>query len=222
MIQRILIIMQIWLVSTLAMGQSESKTINSIKRDQSYLYEEATAKDAGEAYQLAYELLKQRIKEYITEEKNSSTTIESAIQQIQMRRGDLTRVFLYVKKENIKRETQEETKEAEVKENTSNGDYALKLPVSWQQAIIDELLKCETIAEAKALLSRQKAEFKVKRYGSFATCSDKSTCFWIVSDTNGNLLTVLGPGIDTRTDFRTLSKKSVTLNNNSIWFTIAK
>lgn len=255
MIHRIFFLMQICFMSALvAMGQSDTKTINSIKRDKSYIYEEATAKDADEAYQTASELLKQRIEEFVAEEKKLRTAeniiirdMKSYTEQIQMQRGDLTRVFLYVKKKDIlpaetnvsvmhndnkveetKKEKQDIDMEAKVEVVevadvvADSGDESLKLPVAWQQSVIDRLLECRTIAEAKVMLSRQKAEFKVKRYGTFTTCSDKSACFWIASDEQGNLLTILGPGTEQRTNFRTLSKETVNISNNAMWFTLAK
>ena len=223
MIRRIVIIMQIWFVSVLAMGQSESKTINTIKRDKSYLYEEATDKDSGEAYQTAYELLRKRIEDAMGgKELHTAIDVKSKIEQIQMRRGDLTRVFLYVKKNFFEKETQEEMEKAEPKGFTHSGDASLKLPIVWQQAVIDGLLKCKTIAEAKIFLNRQKAEFKVKRYGIYSTCPDKPSCFWITNDEHGNLLTVLGPEIEQRTNFKTLSKETVNIGSNAIWFTLAK
>ena len=251
MTQRILLLVHFCLIAALAMGQSDSKTINSIKRDNSYLYEEATAKDADEAYQSASELLKRRIEEYVAEEKKLRTAeniiikdMKSCTEQIQMQRGDMTRVFLYVKKKDIlpaeanvsvmhndnkveepKKKDKDKDKgsvpEAKIEEITDT-DSSLKLPVAWQQEVIDDLLACKTVAEAKNLLSRQKAEFKVKRYGSYATCSDKTACFWITGDESGNLLTVLGPGAEERTNFRTLSKETVNINSNATWFTIAK
>lgn len=247
MTQRILLLVHFCLIAALAMGQSDSKTINSIKRDNSYLYEEATAKNADEAYQSASGLLKRRIEEYVAEEKKLRTAeniiikdMKSCTEQIQMQRGDMTRVFLYVKKKDIlpaeanvsvmhndnkvedpKKKDKESVPEAKIEEITDT-DSSLKLPVAWQQEVIDDLLVCKTIAEAKNLLSRQKSEFKVKRYGTYATCSDKTACFWVTSDENGNLLTVLGPGVEERTNFRTLSKETVNINSNATWFIIAK
>ena len=246
MIRRILLLMQICLVSILAMGQSDSKTINSIKRDNAYLYEEVTAKDAKEAYDSAYELLERRVKAYAKEEKNlrsaENIIIKDITQQIQMQRGDMTRVFLYVKKkdilpaegevivihnENKKDENSQKEETAKVPEATiegipASGDESLKLQVAWQQEVIDSLLKCKTIREAKAQLSRQKVEYRVKRYGSFSTCSDSSACFWITIDNQGNVVSIWGPGKEERTNFRTLTKETAYIDNKAIWFTIAK
>lgn len=271
MIQRILLLMHVCLISTLAMGQSDSKTINSIKRDNAYLYEEVTAKDADEAYQLAYELLRQRVDAYVKEEKglkSAENIIIKDTQQIQMQRGDMIRVFLYVKKKDIqpvesnvaiirndnnkKAETpQKENKESSAFETTieviqapadepaqnfsdetaqtsgdepvwNSGDESLKLQAAWQQDMIEDLLKCKTIAQAKVLLNRLKAEYKVKRYGSYATCPNKATCFWITSDEQGNLLSVWGAGTGERTNFRTLTRETVNIDSKAVWFTMAK
>lgn len=250
MTKRTLIMVCIGLMSLMAMGQSDSKTINTIKRDKSYIYEEATAKDADEAYQSARELLRLRIEEYIAEEKKLRKAekiivrdVENVTEEIKMQRGELTRVFLYVKKKNIlpaevnvsvmnndNKATDGKTQEKGTDAETENaeaeapqGDSAYKLPIAWQQDVIDRLLGCRTLAEARTLLGREKAEYRVKRYGTSATCADKTACFWITGDADGRLVTVLGPGSAERTNFRTLSKETGSIGSEAvIWFTLAK
>ena len=249
MTKRILTIVCIGLLSVMAMGQSDSKTINTIKRDKSYIYEESTAKDADEAYQSARELLRLRIEEYIAEEKKLRKAekiivrdVESVTEEIKVQRGELTRVFLYVKKKNIlpaeanvsvmdndnKTQDEKTVVEAEAESvaneaEASPGDSANKLPIAWQQNVIDKLLGCRTLAEARSVLGREKAEYRVKRYGTPATCADKTACFWITGDADGRLITVLGPGSTERTNFKTLSKEAGNIGSEAaIWFTLAK
>lgn len=240
----------IGLMSLMTMGQSDSKTINTIKRDKSYIYEEATAKDAEEAHQSARELLRLRIEEYIAEEKKLRKAekiivrdVESVTEEIKMQRGELTRVFLYVKKKNIlpaevnvsvmnndnkvtdgKTQTEESEPEAKAEDvEVSPGDSTYKLPIAWQQDVIDKLLGCRTLAEARSVLGREKAEYRVKRYGTSATCADKTACFWITGDADGRLITVLGPGNAKRTNFKTLAEETGDLGSEAaIWFTLAK
>jgi len=85
-----------------------SKQINQIKRNPSYIYEEATHENAAEAESMAYELLLQRVNEYIASKgrlKNAENVIIKDIKQkgeaLSMMRGTMYRVFVYVQKRDI-------------------------------------------------------------------------------------------------------------------------
>ena len=234
--------------------ESDSKRINSIKRNNQYLYAEATMKDAQEAYDTALELLRGYIDEYAQSKRRLESAdnliirnVETNTQRINMKRGEMTRVFVYVKKSDILpaenpmimetapiiEDTEvspaevnsisptEATPDAEV---TTEGDVSLKLPIAWQQQVIDELLKCKNLPEAKALLNRMKSEYKIKRCGIRFNCRNKADCFWVVGDPDNNLLTVLGPGSGQRTNFKSLQKDSLENYHNEmdIWFTMSK
>ena len=88
--------------------EEQKKTINNIKKNNSYIYAEATLEDQQEAYSLAQELLFERINEYVAKQKEFSTAKETVIvnqnyvtEQIQLPRGNMFRAFLYVKKSDI-------------------------------------------------------------------------------------------------------------------------
>ena len=232
--------------------ESDNKKINKIKRDNQYLYDESTMKDPQEAYESAMVLLNQRIDEYVKTKKKFKSSdniiikdIASKSERIQMPRGELTRVFVYVKKSDIipaenstmrenagKKEDPEPEPDKLKSEVTPitpagdviSGDASLRLSTPWQQEVIDQLLACTTLIEAKALLNRQKAEYKVKRIGSRDNCRNAADCFWVVGDAGGSLVTVLGPGSTERTNFRTLQRDA--LENfgdaTALWFIMAK
>ena len=109
MIRRLLFIMLALLISAPGFCQeSDSKKINKIKRNTQYLYAEATMKDADEAYETAVELLNGYIDEYVQSKKKFNSSDNIIIKdmgknsdKIQMQRGELTRVFVYVKKSDI-------------------------------------------------------------------------------------------------------------------------
>lgn len=228
-----------------AWGQeSDSKRINNIKRNSQYLYAEATMKDPDEAYNTALELLGGYIDEYVQSKRkyNSSDNIiikdvSSKSERIQMKRGEMTRVFVYVKKDDIipatsatlrenagKKEENAEDLGAMIEDMGNVGDASLKLSQTWQQEVVDQLLNCATLTEAKALLNRQKTEFKVKRTGAASSCRNSAECFWVVGDASGALITVLGPGAEQRTNFRTLQYDALENYNagTSVWFIMAK
>ena len=275
--------------------QSDSKKINSIKRNPSYLYAEATMDTEEEAFNTAKETLMSYIKEYIESKKSLNNAnnviikdIANRCEKLQMMRGEMYRVLVYVKKGDIipaentttldrlgnaelvdtaaiakdKIETKQpdtvsvntipvdtvavntatiddglpsvdeinntsnvfgDNENKEVGDNNS-GELADKLEIAWQQGVIDELLKVTSLTEAKAMLNRFKAEFKVKRYGSYNECRSVGESFWLIIENSGSVKAILGPGIDKRTNFKTMRKD--TLGNYSgddaIWFTLAK
>ena len=273
---------------TLCAQQSDSKKINSIKRNPSYLYAEATMETEEEAFNTAKEALMTYIQEYIDSNKYLSNAnsfivkdIANRCERMQMMRGDMYRVLVYVKKNDIipaaNSETIDRPNSAVVKDtivavkadttalkqadtmavnavavddglptvNEINNkpnvfgnnseekeaveqnmvETAAKLEIAWQQRVIDELLEASSLTEAKAMLNRFKAEFKVKRYGSYNECKNIGESFWlIVENGGGSVKAILGPGADERTNFKTMIKDR--LGNYSgydaIWFTLAK
>lgn len=273
---------------TLCAQQSDSKKINSIKRNPSYLYAEATMETEEEAFNTAKEALMTYIQEYIDSKKSLSNAnsvivkdIANRCERMQMMRGDMYRVLVYVKKNDIipaaNSETIDRPNSAVVKDtivavkadttalkqadtmavnavavddglptvNEINNkpnvfgnnseekeaveqnmvETAAKLEIAWQQRVIDELLEASSLTEAKAMLNRFKAEFKVKRYGSYNECKNIGESFWLIVENGGcSVKAILGPGADERTNFKTMIKDR--LGNYSgydaIWFTLAK
>ena len=289
MIKRIfLLVFGLVITITLCAQQSDSKKINSIKRNPSYLYAEATMETEEEAFNTAKEALMTYIQEYIDSKKSLSNAnsvivkdIANRCERMQMMRGDMYRVLVYVKKNDIIPAANSETidrpnsavvkdtivavkadttalkqadtmavnavavddglptvneinnkpnvfgNNSEEKESVEQNmvETAAKLEIAWQQRVIDELLEASSLTEAKAMLNRFKAEFKVKRYGSYNECKNIGESFWlIVENGGGSVKAILGPGADERTNFNTMIKDR--LGNYSgydaIWFTLAK
>ena len=237
--------------------ESDSKKINKIKRDTQYLYAEATMKDADEAFETALLLLDGYIDEYVQSKKKFSSSEQVIIKDthrksetIQMPRGEMTRVFVYVKKSDIipaensaiRENPARVPSEPELQETSGNQEAAElaeqageeagleeagaspRLTFVWQQELIESLLETGTINSAKALLNREKAQFRVKRSGPAASCKDKAGSFWIIGDGEGKLITVLGPGTNRRTNFKTQKSDSLDNypNSTALWFTLSE
>ena len=97
------------LISTTAYAQeSPSKQINQIKRDNSYLYAEATMENADEALDVARELLMRQVLEYVDTNRKLSQSKDVLVKNVNansaslsMKRGTMFRIFVYVKKTDI-------------------------------------------------------------------------------------------------------------------------
>ncbi|MBR0301317.1 MAG: hypothetical protein IJQ93_13520, partial [Bacteroidales bacterium] len=173
--------------------------------------------------------------------------LSSKCDTIRQPRGDMVKVFMYIKKVDI-------APAAGVVQNTGTAAPVTpvqlpvpvtdpapapapagpsapaaapgrKLDVAWQQAVIDDLLSAPSFAEARNKLYRMKSEFKVKRYGVPAACNDSDAAFWLIGGADGKVVTVLGPVQGgSRTDFRTLSTTSLPAykNHEAMWFILSK
>ena len=238
----------------LALSAQGTKKINSIKRSNLYLYAEATMPTQAEALEVASDLLLIQVKEYAGGKKAFDDkdilirNINASRDSVQLRRGDMVKVFLYVKKSDIQtadnvtllagNTAEEATKEessiasnvekVELGQETGDSnaaaqDASLKLSSAWQQNVVDQLLSADSLPAAKALLGRLKAEYKIKKTGPLSTCKNPSECFLVVGK-GGKVQTVLGPGSVSRTDFRALSTVTAAVPSDAdiIWFTLAK
>ena len=238
----------------LAMSAQGTTKINSIKRNPLYLYAEATMETSAEAYEVASELLYVQAKEYAAGKKAFANkdillrNIKTQQDSVQMRRGEMYKVFLYIKKsdvmdvDNVTLVASGENSAAPAREETpggipvvvlpeakpagtgsAKGDASLKLASAWQQALVDDLLAQPSLSAAKAKLGRYKAEYKVKNTGPLSTCRNLPAAFLLVGK-NGQVLTVLGPGADERTDFKTLTRTKMDKypDTDVIWFNLAK
>lgn len=246
----------------LAMSAQGTTKINSIKRNPLYLYAEATMETSAEAYEVASELLYVQAKEYAAGKKAFANkdillrNIKTQQDSVQMRRGEMYKVFLYIKKsdvmdvDNVTLVASGENSAAAAAANSAapareetpggipvvvlpeakpagtgsaKGDASLKLASAWQQALVDDLLAQPSLSAAKAKLGRYKAEYKVKNTGPLSTCRNLPAAFLLVGK-NGQVLTVLGPGADERTDFKTLTRTKMDKypDTDVIWFNLAK
>ncbi len=94
-------------ISTFAQ-ESPLKQINQIKRDNSYLYAEATMENADDALDVARELLMKQVLEYVESNPKLSQSKDVIVKNVNansaslsMKRGPMFRIFVYVKKSDI-------------------------------------------------------------------------------------------------------------------------
>lgn len=258
-----LIVLTIALImASTVMGQSVSKQINDIKRSKQYISAEATMETEEQAYALAEELLAKSISEYVADKKDLKQAanvivkdVAGKAEKLQMKRGEMARVFLYVKKNDIiaadntrvlvqpnntaaketeKKKGEEKSKTARASDSSPDlvstvedikGDAPSDVAAgSWQVKAINELLACESLAEAQKKLEEMKTDMQVKRYGAPATCRNPEKCCWLIFDEQQNIVTVLGEGSDSRINHKTqqADKLSNYKDHNAIWFMLAK
>ena len=251
--KRILSIAALLCAVSIAWGQN-TKKMNSIKRSAQYIYAEATMETTKEAFEVANDLLLIQVKEYAASKKAFRDNdilvrnIQSQQDSLQIRRGPMVKVFLYVKKSdvlnvdnvvlvdntssgkndeeavtvNVKETPTATSANAPAEQDSAEGDTSLRLGTSWQQAVIDQLLSAGSYSEARSILARLKAEFKIKKTGPREPCGNPEEVFILVGK-NSSVVTVLGPGGTSRTDFKSLRKTSDNYNGyDKYWFKFSK
>ncbi len=243
--KKLIVLSTLLLMSITIMGQSISKQINDIKRSSKYLSAEATLETESRAYELANELLSRQITEYIQEkgslQKANTVVIKNVAgkaEKLQMKRGTMSRVFLYVEKKDIvavdnirvvdnktQKTTDKETGEETIGSLASNVEvidsidtksvsddkdlYASVSYPNWQQEVIYTIMGSTSIKEAQYLLDRFRVGLKIKRYGAMENCKNPEKCYWAIFDENEHVITVLGPGNEERINFSTQEKDSL-------------
>ena len=239
----------------LAQEESPSKRINKIKRAGTYLYAEATSKTEEEAKDAAKALLLVEISEYVASKKKLAGAdqvivkdVQAAHQFISMNRGEMVRVFVYVKKndvepvQNVATITKEEMKAAIPPSKdtmTSTHTSVNKEPAAirkvnvtdaslsgWQKELIEEICKQTSWLKFKMALNKYKAQYRVKRVGGNGKpCPTPSKAFYAFFDADDNLVALLGPkGGDGRINFFTGENASLQdfVGNSCLWFTLPK
>lgn len=93
----------------------------------------------------------------------------------------------------------------------------------WKLKVIDDLLQSKTFTDAQRLLTRYRAERKVRRFGNPQDCRNPEESYWLIFDNQGNVITVLGEGNAERLNYKTQKKEA--LGNYSgmgaMWFTMS-
>lgn len=240
------------MLANMAFGQSSIHEINAIKRNKSCIYAEATLPTEQEAAELAQELLVKYIEDYLKEDTlkgaYSNFVVKDIIgkrEKLSMKRGEMVRVFLYVNKEDIIPAKNMMTLQKEEPKHTYEEDShksskviakeektdvqpsptttrSVIIPIN-QPSVIMELLESSSAEDALETLARLKAEYKVKRYGSYGECKDITTVYWLILGEDNTLCAILDKGENERIDFITNTYTSLKAysGKSAVWFTLS-
>lgn len=184
-----------------------AKNINKVKRDTMYIYAESTTKDLSEAYNNARALLEMQVGDWVRKQ-NPTEGVEVCIvkakehlMQLDTRRGELYRAFVYVKKSDIMPVIDKsEVTVLQVAPNTHS-----ELPDPQTAIIIEETPVVES-APALELTTEEKqmkhirsfydvepyikglkSKGKLKKYGKYATMPANEDCHLFVYDKQGGI-----------------------------------
>ena len=201
MIRRTIVLccMVAWVLATLSQSVEEQKRqINTIKKNNSYIYAEATLDNEQDALDLAQELLYQRINEYIATKKKFRDAKETVVinqnyvsEQIRLPRGNMYRAFMYVKKSDIIPIENAVVGHVEVKEDEQS---SVELIQDNSENVIKTICGLETLADTRSELARLKQEDKIVSYAKYSELASPENFILIIYDKQGQVKAVLSEG----------------------------
>ena len=219
-----------------------TKNINKVKRDTMYIYAEATMKDLNEAYNGARAILEMKVGDWVREqhpEEGIEVCIVKAKEhfiQLETRRGDFYRAFVYVRKSDImpvadKSEVTVFEVAPVVQPNQAQAAPAIIIsedaPIEEKKAPILELTSEEkqmkqvrSFYEVEPFIKGLKSKDKLIAYGKYATMPENEDCHLFVYDKQGNISALLRKTGDIQYNLNTLKEDNVKNYKNcgAIWF----
>ena len=243
--KRLLIIISV-AISGLSICEAQTiadvtKNINKIKRDTMYIYAEATMKDLNEAYNGARAILEMKVGDWVLAqhpEEGIEVCIVKAKEhfiQLETRRGDFYRAFVYVRKSDIMpvADKSEVTVFEVAPPAQSNQSQATPTIVISEEAPIEkETLVLELTSEEKQMkqvrsfyevepyIKGLKSKDKLIAYGKYATMPTNEDCHLFVYDKQGNISALLRKRGNVQYNLNTLREDNVKNYKNcgAIWF----
>lgn len=233
----IILLCVVGLLEGYAQSQDVAKQISNIKRDTSYIYAEATMKDLEEAFVGAKAILEMKVSDWIRSQK-SNEGVDVCIAkakdhcfEVQTRRGDYYRAFVYVKKSDIipvsdKSEVVVFQVASQESETPSHNDaISEEAPVEAKPVISltsdeQQMKSITSFYEVEPYIKGLKSKDKLKAYGKYATMPANEDCHLFVYDKQGNISALLRKSGDNQYNLNTLKEDNVKNYKNcgAIWF----
>lgn len=220
-----------------------AKNINKIKRDTTYIYGETTMKDLSEAYNGARAILEMKVGDWVRSQ-HPDEGIEVCIVkakenfiQLETRRGDFYRAFVYVRKSNIlpianKSEVTVLDVSPIVLENQAKPSIAfgtteekpeetvVETPTLDLTSTEKEMLQIRSFYDVEPYIKGMKSKGRIKAYGKYATMPEDEDCHLFVYDKQGNISALLRKSGAKQYNLNTLKEDNVKNYKNcgAIWF----
>ena len=184
--------------------EEQKKKINSIKKDNAYLYAEITTNDQQTSLDMAEDMLNLEINKYIAEQKKlrSAQNIilrdrEEFIESVSLPRGNMYRAFKYVKKEDILPAGNIEVRPNTVKVD-ENGDVieaSIQPTISAKRTeTYQRLLSLKKFAELSTVLKQLKQEGRIGEYVKYKDITAPEKYVLIIYNKEGNIEALLSDG----------------------------
>lgn len=218
-----------------------AKNINKVKRDTMYIYAETTMKDLNEAYNGARALLEMKVGEWVrSQQPNEGIEVcivkaKEHFIQLETRRGDYYRAFVYVRKGDImpvgdKSEVTVFEVAPSANPNQSEATPAIIIsedaPVEMETQTIEltpeekQMKMVKRFQEVESYIKELQAKGQIKGYGKYATMPNDGDCHVFIYDKQGNILALLRKAGTVQYNLNTLKEDNVKdyKNCGAIWF----
>jgi hypothetical protein len=241
----------LWMVIGVLVTHAQSladvtKNINNIKRDTMYIYAEATTKDLNEAYNAARAILEMKVGDWVrVQHPNEAIELcivkaKDHLVQLDTRRGDFYRAFVYVRKSDIMPVADKgEVAVFEVTPvNQDKAQESISSTIISEDASIEknqppmievtndekEMLKVMNFYDIEPYIKGLKSYGKLKGYGKYATMPYNEDCHLFVYDKQGNIAALLRKSGISQYNLNTLKEDNIKNYKNcgAIWFQIKK
>lgn len=218
-----------------------AKSINAIKRDTMYIYAEATMKELNEAYNGARALLEVKVGDWVRKQ-HPNEGIELCIVkakkhfvQLETRRGDLYRAFVYVRKGDImpvadksevtvfevtpveKIPTVKPTPAIIVEEAPKVEGNTPKLELTSEEK---QMKLVRSFYDIESYIKGLKSKGMLKDYGKYATMPEEGKCHLFIYDKQGNISALIRKNGSSQYNLNTLKEDNIKNYKNcgAIWF----
>lgn len=224
---------------SVAQTPAATKEINAIKRDTTCIYAEATMKDVNEALIGAKSILEVKVGDWVRSQ-HPNEGIEVCIAkakehsfEVQTRRGDYYRAFVYVKKRDImpiadKSEVvvfqvqPDSIKPLTTAEEVISEETPVEAPASVITLTKEEeqMVAITSFYNIEPYIKGMRDKNKLEAYGKYATLPADSACHLFVYDQQGQVKAVLRKTSDAQINLKTLKEDNVKNYRNcgAIWF----
>lgn len=223
-------------------AEDVSKNINKMKRDTMYIYAEATMKDLNEAYNGARAILEMKVGDWVRNQ-HPGEGVELCIvkakehfEQLETRRGDFYRAFVYVRKSDIlpvadksevtvlevspvKHPNQSMVTPAIIVEESTpvNVDKAPVLELTPEEK---QMKQIKSFYDVEPYIKGLKIDGRLKEYGKYATMPSDADCYLFVYDKQGYISALLRKSGANQYNLNTLKEDNIRNYKNcgAIWF----
>lgn len=179
--------------------EDAKKKINSIKKDNNYLYAEVTAPTIEEARDLAEEILYSEINEWAAKQKRLKGSPNLTINNKQtlwttmsLPRGNMFRSFIYVKKNDILPVDNSEV----VANPATMGNDSIEASPEKQNvpATIAELMSFTDYKPLAERIMQMKTQGMIISYDYYGQLPDPEACYLAIYNRQGKVVAFLSPG----------------------------
>lgn len=190
----------------MADNQEVGKQIRDIMVSNQYLYGEHTAATEKEAKEVAEEMLEKNIKEWVAtkkklrESQNLVVNNKQALQtSLSMSRGNMIRVFIYVKKtdiiagNNTKVIRQTPSVPSVTVEPVKSVDSGTKVQKTYPE-VVTKLASYSDYKPMAEKIMQYKEQGKITRYARYASLDKPDLYYLAVYNTAGKVVAILTPG----------------------------